>query len=126
MYDDDQGGFDSGSPAPVKVGDELEVSIEAVGAKGDGIAKKEGFVLFVPGVQKGDNVKIKVTRVLRKVGFAEVVSGGSGEEQPSDAPAAEPSEEAPAEETSEKAPADTPAPEETPQDSEDFGEEEKK
>ena len=122
MYDDDQGGVDSGSPAPVKVGDELEVSIEAVGAKGDGIAKKEGFVLFVPGVQKGDNVKIKVTRVLRKVGFAEVVSGGSGEEQPAEnAPAAEPSEE-----TSEKAPTKEPAPEETPQDSEDFGEEEKK
>ena len=33
--------------APVNVGDELDVKIEAVGEKGDGIAKKEGFVLFL-------------------------------------------------------------------------------
>ena len=59
--------------APVKVGDELDVKIEAVGEKGDGIAKKDGFVLFVPGAKQGDNVRIKVTRVLAKVGFAEVV-----------------------------------------------------
>ena len=32
--------------APVNVGDELDVKIEAVGEKGDGIAKKEGFVLL--------------------------------------------------------------------------------
>ena len=65
--------------APVKVGDELDVSIDAVGEKGDGIAKKEGFVLFVPNAKKGDQVKIRVTRVLRNVGFAEVV-GQSGSE----------------------------------------------
>lgn len=74
--------------APVKVGDELEVKIEAVGEKGDGIAKKEGFVLFVPGTKVGDQVKVRVTRVLRKVGFAEVI----GKEAKK--PAEEPSEEA--------------------------------
>tara|TARA_B100000315_G_C14192480_1_gene413984 strand:+ start:138 stop:506 length:369 start_codon:yes stop_codon:yes gene_type:complete len=122
MYED-RGEFQGRDVVPVNVGDEFEVTIEAVGAKGDGIAKKEGFVLFVPGVQKGDNVKIKVTKVLRKVGFAEVVgSSGSGEERPAeDAPAEETSEEAPQEEAKEEA-----APEEAPQDSEDFGEEEKK
>ena len=66
--------------APVKVGDELTVKIEAVGEKGDGIAKKDGFVLFVPSTKQGDEVKIKVTRVLQKVGFAEVVGEKSGEE----------------------------------------------
>ena len=65
--------------APVKVGDELTVKIEAVGEKGDGIAKKDGFVLFVPGAKQGDEVKIRVTRVLQKVGFAEVVGEGSSE-----------------------------------------------
>ena len=62
--------------APVKVGDELDVKIEAVGEKGDGIAKKDGFVLFVPSTKQGDEVKIRVTRVLQKVGFAEVVGEG--------------------------------------------------
>ena len=36
------------SYAPVKVGDIVEVKIEAVGEKGDGIAKIKGFVLFIP------------------------------------------------------------------------------
>ena len=67
--------------APVKVGDELDVKIEAVGEKGDGIAKKDGFVLFVPGTKQGDQVRIKVTRVLQKVGFAEVIGQPTGEQQ---------------------------------------------
>ena len=66
-----------GFAAPVKVGDEFDVKIEAVGEKGDGIAKKDGFVLFVPNAKEGDEVKIKVTRVLRRVGFAEIVGNGS-------------------------------------------------
>ncbi|MDP6294220.1 MAG: TRAM domain-containing protein, partial [Candidatus Woesearchaeota archaeon] len=49
---------------PVSVGEEIDVTIEAVGEKGDGIAKKEGFVLFVPGVKEGDQVRIKITKVL--------------------------------------------------------------
>lgn len=97
-------GFGGGS-APVNVGDELEVKIEAVGEKGDGIAKKDGFVLFVPNTKEGQEVRIRVTKVLRKVGFAEVVGEGSSsgsDEEESEEPA---EEEAPAE------------------DSEDFGEE---
>ena len=62
--------------APVNVGDELDVTIEAVGGKGDGIAKIKGFVIFVPNVKKGDDVKIRITKVLRKVGFGEVIGQG--------------------------------------------------
>ena len=114
-----EGGFEPRSYAPVKVGDELEVTVEAVGAKGDGIAKKEGFVLFIPGVQKGDNVRIKITRVLRKVGFAEVV--GENEVSPKDAETAEGATQ------TEEAPQPQEEPEEKKvEDTEDFGEEEKK
>lgn len=101
--------FGRGFVAPVNVGDELDVKIEAVGEKGDGIAKVKGFVLFVPGVKEGDEVKITVTKVLRKVGFAEVVGKGSA-----------PKKEAPAEE--EEPEAEEPA-EEPAEDTEDFGEE---
>ncbi|MEM2916104.1 MAG: TRAM domain-containing protein [Candidatus Woesearchaeota archaeon] len=106
--------------APVKVGDELEVTIEAVGEKGDGIAKKDGFVLFVPGVKQGDKVRIRVTKVLRKVGFAEVVGKG--------AEVAAPAEEAPkAEIPAGEEPAEGEASaEEVAEDSESFGEEESK
>ena len=76
-------GFRPRNFAPVKVGDELDVKIEAVGEKGDGIAKKDGFVLFVPSTKQGDEVRIKVTRVLQKVGFAEVIGekAGSGDSE---------------------------------------------
>jgi len=59
--------------APVKMGETHEVWIDSVGEKGDGIARVKGFVLFVPNVKKGDYVKIRITKVLQKVGFAEVV-----------------------------------------------------
>ncbi len=86
---------------PVEVGDELDVTIEAVGEKGDGIAKKQGFVLFVPNTKQGDNVRIKVTKVLRKVGFAEVVGQGSAPAPATEKEAAPEEEEIPQGEESE-------------------------
>jgi len=100
---------------PVKVGDEIDVKIEAVGGKGDGIAKKDGFVLFVPGVKEGDEVRIKVTKISAKFGFAEVVGSAEGQVE---APAAE--EPASKEESEEE----TPEEESGAEDTEDFGEEE--
>ena len=69
--------------SPVNVGDEFDVKIEAVGEKGDGIAKKDGFVLFVPNTNIGDEVKISVTKILKTAGFAEVVGEGSAEKEES-------------------------------------------
>jgi predicted RNA-binding protein with TRAM domain len=105
--------------APVKIGDELDVKIEAVGEKGDGIAKKDGFVLFVPNTKEGQEVKIRITKVLRKVGFAEVIGEGAPQEkEPAEATEEESEqvEEEPAAEESE---------EQEVEDTEDFGEEEK-
>ena len=123
MYGDRNFGGRRGGFSPVNVGEETDVKIEAVGEKGDGIAKVKGFVLFVPGVKEGDEVRIKVTKVLRNVGFAEVVGqaqGPIGEDAPEEA--------APTQEESTDAPSEEAAPEEeetiNSEDSEDFGEEE--
>lgn len=77
MYDNRKE-FGQRSFAPVKVGEELDVRIEAVGEKGDGVCKKKGFVIFVPNVKEGDEVRIRVTKVLRKVGFGEVIGEPQG------------------------------------------------
>ena len=97
----------------------MDVKIEAVGEKGDGIAKKDGFVLFVPGTKQGDNVRIKVTRVLPKVGFAEVVGQASGEGESAERGAEDSSDEGV------DAGAEEPSSEEqySGEDSENFGEE---
>ncbi len=70
MYGRERGG----PSAPLSVGDTYDVKIEDVGREGDGIARVEGFVVFVPDTKKGDNVKVKITKVSRRVGFAEVVA----------------------------------------------------
>ena len=63
-----------GFSAPINVGETYDVTIEDVGREGDGITRVEGFVIFVPNTQKGDAVKVRVTKVSRRVGFAEVVA----------------------------------------------------
>ena len=68
MYGNDRGSFrdDFESTAPVEVGEEYDVEIEDVAKKGDGIARVEGFVIFVPETKVGDQVKISIDRVMRR------------------------------------------------------------
>lgn len=63
----------SNVPKPVSVGDVLEVTIESEGGHGDGIAKKDGFILFVKGAKKGDNCKIKINDVKRTFALADKI-----------------------------------------------------
>ncbi|MFA5105451.1 MAG: TRAM domain-containing protein [Candidatus Micrarchaeia archaeon] len=78
----------------MKVGDVLDVSIEAVAAKGDGIAKKDGFVIFVPGAKVGETIKVKITDVRMKFAIAAKDEGESGESAPAEEEAAPSEEEA--------------------------------
>ncbi len=80
-------GFGMDVPKPVKVGDELDVTIEAVASKGDGIAKKDGFVIFVPGAKSGETIKVRITNVKRTCAEAERADAGAPAEPA--APAAE-------------------------------------
>ena len=58
-------------PKPVSVGDVVEVTIMSVGGRGDGIAKKDDFVIFVKGAQKGETCKVKIVDVKRTYAVAE-------------------------------------------------------
>jgi predicted RNA-binding protein with TRAM domain len=51
------------SEKPVKIGDELEVSISELSRRGDGLTRVQGYVIFVPNTKQGDNVKIKITQI---------------------------------------------------------------
>ena len=56
---------------PVVVGEVYRLTIEDVGRRGDGVAKKEGFVIFVTGAnQRGVTVNAKVTKVLGNNAYA--------------------------------------------------------
>ncbi|RLG25592.1 translation initiation factor IF-2 subunit beta [Methanosarcinales archaeon] len=54
-------------------GETYMVQITAVGAKGDGIAKKAGNTIFVKGAKKGDVVKVLINKISGNLVFAEVV-----------------------------------------------------
>jgi predicted RNA-binding protein with TRAM domain len=56
----------SAPSAPVTVGAEYDAKIEDTAREGDGIARVEGFVIFVPETQVGDQVKIQIDRVMRR------------------------------------------------------------
>jgi len=63
---------------PVEPDGEYDVEIEFKGRKkdgseGDGIAKIDGFTIFVPNTEIGDKVRIRVGRILPHYAFAEVV-----------------------------------------------------
>jgi predicted RNA-binding protein with TRAM domain len=64
---------DESRSVPVEEGETYEVTIEDIARQGDGIARIEGFVIFVPDTKVGDEVRIKVERVLSKFAFGSVV-----------------------------------------------------
>ena len=58
---------------PVEEGETYDVTIQDIARQGDGIARIEGFVIFVPNTKVGDEIQIKVDKVLPKFAFASVV-----------------------------------------------------
>jgi predicted RNA-binding protein with TRAM domain len=60
--------------APVKENQEVEVVIDDIGSKGDGIAKIQGFLIFVPRSKIGERVKVRILSVGEKFAVAERVA----------------------------------------------------
>jgi len=76
-----RGGFRGRSDSfskPVEVGKEYNVSISETSRRGDGIAKIDGFVVFVSGAKQGQNVRIKVTQVSARFASGQVVQSTEG------------------------------------------------
>ena len=68
MFRSEEGSSYSGSAttAPIAVGKEYDVKIEDIAREGDGIARIEGFVIFVADAKVGDEVKIHIDKVMRR------------------------------------------------------------
>jgi predicted RNA-binding protein with TRAM domain len=56
---------------PVKENQEIEVMIDDIGSRGDGIAKIQGYLIFVPRSKMGERVKVRVQSVGEKFAVAE-------------------------------------------------------
>ena len=64
---------DESTSVPVEEGETYDVTIQDIARQGDGIARIEGFVVFVPSTEIGDEIQIKLEKVLPDFAFATVV-----------------------------------------------------
>lgn len=84
-----RGGFGSGGfggPKPVEAGKEYDVQISEISRQGDGIARIQGFVIFVKGGQVGKRAKIRVTKVGDRFASAEIVLESPVQQSPEEKP----------------------------------------
>ena len=54
-------------------GQEVEVDIESVSRRGDGVAKIGKYILYVTGGKPGQKIKVKITRISGQVAFTQRV-----------------------------------------------------
>ncbi len=57
----------------MKKNDNLTVLIEGYSSEGHGVAKPDGFVLFVPGTLEGETVDVHVLKVNKHYGYAKII-----------------------------------------------------
>ncbi|HLE74676.1 MAG TPA: TRAM domain-containing protein [Candidatus Bathyarchaeia archaeon] len=57
---------------PVEMEKEYEVDITETSRQGEGIARIQGFVIFVANAKLGDHVRIKITRIGGMTANAEI------------------------------------------------------
>lgn len=57
----------------IEEGETYELRVESVGNKGDGIAKVDKYLIFIPSTVKGEVVRAKIKKVSGTLAFAEVV-----------------------------------------------------
>jgi len=69
-YRDFNRGF---SPKPVEIGKEYDVDVTEVSRQGDGIARVQGFVIFVKNGKPGQKLKVQVNQVGARFATATAV-----------------------------------------------------
>lgn len=56
----------------IEEGGTYELRVESVGNRGDGIAKVDKYLIFIPGTVKGDVVRAKIKKISGTLAFAEI------------------------------------------------------
>ena len=72
-YERRRGYGEVSKPSPVELGKEYDVDITETSRQGEGIARIQGFVIFVANAKPRDHMKIKITKIGRSSANAEIV-----------------------------------------------------
>ena len=75
------GGSRFGGPKPVESGKEYDVQVTEISRKGDGVARIQGFIVFVKGGRVGQKTKVRVTHVGDRFATAETINGDEQQQQ---------------------------------------------
>jgi len=59
--------------APVKEGQEIDVVMDDIGSRGDGVTRIHGFLIFVPQTKIGERLRVKILRVKGRFAIAEKI-----------------------------------------------------
>ena len=57
----------------LNIGDILELNIESSGMDGEGVARHDGQVVFIPYALEGEKVKAQIVKINKKFIFAKVI-----------------------------------------------------
>ncbi len=58
----------------IKIGDEIELTVDKFADKGKCISRLDGFVIFMEGVIPGERVKVRIHRIKKKYADAKLIS----------------------------------------------------
>ncbi len=61
------------APKPVEIGKEYDVDVTEISRQGDGIARVQGFVIFVKNGKVGQKVKVHIDQVGNRFAIATTV-----------------------------------------------------
>jgi predicted RNA-binding protein with TRAM domain len=67
-------------PKPVEVGKVYDLEVTDTSKRGEGVAKVEGLVVFIPGAKPGQKLKVRITRVSQRFAIGEPAGAGGAEE----------------------------------------------
>ena len=64
----------------LELGDELDVEINELGRKGDGVVTKGDYKVIIPGVKLYKKFRVKIVKIKGNSAFAEVIEELKGED----------------------------------------------
>ena len=63
----------------INVGERCILKCENIGSKGDGICKKDNFIVILPGAKINETYNVEITKVFDKFAFGKIIDENQSE-----------------------------------------------
>lgn len=72
-YEEGRSGYEHSGRRPVELGKVYDVEVTELSRKGDGIARVQGFVVFIKDGKVGQRPRVKITNLGERFAIGEIV-----------------------------------------------------